>query len=85
MMIACVYFLVTDGMFSYPGFVAIEVMVVSSVVTVLMLLDAVSILRCKVIGKAKTNNAIKVASGVDYESDDDANLKRILRRKAAKT
>jgi hypothetical protein len=36
-----------------------------------MLLDALSSVKCKTIGKAKSNRAAKVASGVDYESDED--------------
>jgi len=81
MMAACCYFLVTDGMFSYPGFICIEVIVLSSVMTVLMLLDAVSVLKCRVVGKDRTNNQIKVASGLDYESDDDNQMKKVLKRR----
>lgn len=54
MMLACGIFLVDDGMFSYAGFVAIEVIALSSILMVLMLLDAVSVLKCKVVGKEKT-------------------------------
>lgn len=68
MMAACIYFLLTQGLFSYPGFICIEVIVLSSIMTVLMLLDALSVLKCRVIGK---DRMLKVASGQDYESDDD--------------
>ena len=54
MMLSCGYFLVSDGMFSYAGFVAIEVIALSSILMVLMLLDAVSVLKCKVVGKEKS-------------------------------
>ena len=78
---ACCYFLVTDGMFSYPGFICIEVIVLSSISTVLMLLDAVSVLKCRVEGKDKTNNSIKVAAGADHEEDDDAPSKKVNRNR----
>ena len=71
MMCACFYFIMVDGFFSYPGFVALEVIVLSTILMVLLLLDALSSIKCKTVGKAKTNKAIKVATGADYESDDD--------------
>jgi hypothetical protein len=46
-----------------------------------MLLDAVSVLKCRVVGKDRTNNQIKVASGLDYESDDDNQMKKVLKRR----
>ena len=82
MMMACLYFLLSDGFFSYPGFVALEVIVLSTTLMVLMLLDALSTIKCKSTGKAKTNKAIKVATGADYESDEDEMkpTKRALRQ-----
>lgn len=71
MMLACLYFLLFDGFFSYPGFVAVEVICLSTILMVLLLLDALSSIKCKTVGKAKTNKAIKVATGADYESDED--------------
>ena len=38
---------------------------------ILLLLDALSSIKCKTVGKAKTNKAIKVATGADYESEDE--------------
>jgi len=49
--------------------------------TVLMLLDAVSVLKCRVVGKERTNNQVKVASGLDYESDEDDQMKKVLKRR----
>ena len=46
MMLSCGYVLITDGMFSYVGFAAIECVALSSILAVLMLLDAVSVLKC---------------------------------------
>ena len=71
MMASCCYFLASVGFWSYTGFVACEVILLSTVLAVLMLLDALSSVKCKTIGKAKSNRAAKVASGVDYESDED--------------
>lgn len=80
MMVACCVFLVQQGMFSYTGFLCIEVIIVSSVMAVLMLLDAISALKCKVVGKGKENQ--KVRSKFDGESDEeDKNLKKVLNRK----
>ena len=82
MMIACAWFLMFDGFWSYPGFVALEVIVLSTILMVLLLLDALSSIKCKTVGKAKTNKAIKVATGADYESDEDdlKPTKRALRQ-----
>ena len=82
MMIACAWFLLFDGFFSYPGFVAVEVIALSTILMVLLLLDALSSIKCKTVGKAKTNKAIKVATGADYESSEDEMkpTKRALRQ-----
>lgn len=48
MMFACGYFLYSQGIFSYTGFLAIEVITISTVMASLTLLDATSALRCRV-------------------------------------
>ena len=81
MMAACSYFIATDGFWSYPGFVAAEVVVLSSIMTMLLAIDAISAIKCKTVGKSKTNKAIRVATGADYESDEDeVNLKKQIVR-----
>lgn len=47
MMLAVIYYIITEGIFSYTGFVAIEVIAISTLMASLMLLDAVSVLRCR--------------------------------------
>ena len=77
MMVACGWFIMEDGFWSYPGFVAAEVISLSSIITMLLAIDAISAIKCKTVGKAKTNKAIRVATGADYESDEDeVNLKK---------
>lgn len=71
MMGSCAYYLATIGFWSYTGFVACEVILLSTLLAVLLLLDALSSVKCKTIGKPKSNRASKVASGADYESDED--------------
>ena len=84
MMIACIYFLMKDGFFSYPGFVAVEIILLSTILMVLMLLDSLSSIRCTTVGKKnyekKSNKAIGVATGADYDSDDDKPSKRALKK-----
>jgi hypothetical protein len=88
MMASCTYYLVTLGLWSYAGFVACEVILLSTMLAVLMLLDALSSVKCKTIGKPKSNRAARVASGADYESDEDErpsrramkNQKNLLKR-----
>ena len=46
MMCACVYYLATDDFFTYAGFVTIEVIIISSVSTFILFLDAISIIKC---------------------------------------
>ena len=47
-------------------------MVLSTFVAILLAIDAFSAIKCKTVGKAKTNRAvIKVTTGRDYESDED--------------
>ena len=77
MMGSCSYFIMTDGFWSYPGFVAAEVVVLSTFIAMLLAIDAFSAIKCKTVGKRKTNKAIRVATGADYESDEDEmNLKK---------
>ena len=71
MMASCIYFIMTDGFWSYPGFVASEVVFLSSIIQMLLAVDAISAIKCKTVGKRKTIEKIKVATGADYESDDD--------------
>jgi hypothetical protein len=71
MIASCTYYLATLGLWSYAGFVACEVILLSTMLAVLMLLDALSSVKCKTIGKPKSNRAARVASGADYESDED--------------
>jgi hypothetical protein len=83
MMITAVYFLMTDegGVFSYPGFVAIEVILVSSILAIMGLLDALSSIRCQTVGKQQTNKQINVAGSYESDDDMDEKRKRKLRRK----
>ena len=53
MMATCSYFLYSDGLFSYAGFVAIEVIALSTFMTCLMLVDAATALSC-------TNKKVKI-------------------------
>lgn len=47
MMVSIAYFVYTDGIFSYAGFVSIEVVFISVIMFCIMALDAVSACRCK--------------------------------------
>lgn len=83
MMASCILFIMTDGFWSYPGFVAAEVVVLSTFVAILLMIDAVSAIKCKTVGKKKTNKAIKVATGADYESDEDEiNMRKRVTKQA---
>jgi len=72
---------VTDGFWSYAGFVAAEVICLSSIMTILLFIDAVSAIKCKTVGKRnKLLKEVNVATAADYESDEDErNLKRQVR------
>lgn len=79
MLFACSYFLYSDGLFSYAGFAAIEVIAVSTLMCALTLLDAISILRCSVSPSNRLIKAIKQNRAqvqIDYESDNDLDKKR---------
>lgn len=72
MMCSCLYYLLKVGFWSYAGFAAVEVIILSTFLAVLMFLDALSSIKCRTLGKAKTTaKSVKVASGADYESDED--------------
>ena len=58
MMAACTLFIMTDGFWSYPGFVAGEVIVLSTFIAFLLAIDALSAITCKTVGKARTNRAL---------------------------
>ena len=77
MMGACIYFIMTDGFWSLTGFVAAEVICLSTLIAMLLLIDAISAIKCKTVGKrVKVNRETVVATGADYESDEDErNLK----------
>ena len=80
MMASCIYFIATDGFWSYAGFVAAEVVCLSSIMTILLAIDAVSAIKCKTVGKRKVVKEVNVATAADYESDEDErNLKRQVR------
>ena len=53
MIAACAIFIVTDedGFWSYAGFVAAEVVCLSSIMTILLAIDAISAIKCKTVGK----------------------------------
>ncbi len=55
----------------------------STFVAILLLIDAISAIKCKTVGKRKTNKAIRVATGADYESDEDeVNLRKNVQKQA---
>ena len=55
MMASCGYFIMTDGFWSYTGFVAAEVVCLSSIMTMLLAIDAISAIKCKTVGKRKVS------------------------------
>ena len=76
MMFACSYFLYTDGLWSLPGFVCAEVIFLSTIMQLLVLIDAITAIKCKTVGKRKVLVNTNIATGADYESDEDErNLK----------
>lgn len=46
MILTCCYYLYTDTFWSYAGWVSVEVIAVSTLMSSLMLVDAVSVLSC---------------------------------------
>lgn len=81
MMAACGIFLVTDGMWSYAGFVCVEVVALSSILATLTMLDAFSVLRCRV--RSTTKDHI-VAHHSEYEDDEDFTGKKLRNRRRGK-
>jgi len=80
MMASCIYFIATEGFWSYAGFVAAEVVCLSSIMTILLAIDAISAIKCKTVGKRKVVKEVTVATAADYESDEEErNLKRQVR------
>ena len=53
MMLSCFYFLLFDGLYSYPGYVALEIVFLSTIQMILLLLNTISSIECKTIGKVK--------------------------------
>ena len=45
-MVSVAYFIYTDGIFSYAGFVSMEVIVVSTIMFCMMAVDSISGCRC---------------------------------------
>lgn len=83
MMFACGLHLYTDGLFSYAGFVSLEVLTISTIMSTLMLLDAISALKCTKPREQKVvyaEGVAKVAAGADYESEDEKPQKRIIKK-----
>lgn len=83
MMYACGYFLYSDGLFSYTSFVAIEVICISTVMAILMLIDAMQGLRCRSRKDTKLldSKIVKSNIGADYESEDENQEKRIMKKR----
>lgn len=61
MMLACGYFIFTDGIFSYAGYCAIETIAVSTLIVCLLFIDSISVVQCCQCAKRKRVR--------DYESD----------------
>jgi hypothetical protein len=83
MMFACILHLYTDGLFSYASFAAIEVICISTLLASIMLLDSVTAVKNKARSTA-TEIRNKIATGADYESDDEMKLGKLRKRGNAK-
>ena len=83
MMFTCSYFLWIDGIFSYAGFVAIEVIGVSTLATLLTFLDAIQALKCR-NSDLKRVEENQQFNGVQYESEDEDDGKRLRKRRRNK-
>jgi hypothetical protein len=81
MMLSVIYFIYTDGIFSYAGFVGIEVVAISTVMFCMMAVDAMSGCRCNLPRERKAYQTSKVTQGADYESEDEQPGKRLVKRK----
>jgi hypothetical protein len=80
-MVTCLYFLYKDGIWSYAGFAAVEVVTISTLMSSLLFVDAVKVISCakkvKITpGKAKVMSAVDL----DYESEDADASKKMLKR-----
>ena len=71
MMLSIAYFVYTDGIFSYAGFVSIEVVVISTVMFCMTAVDAMSGCRCNIPREKRAYQSSKVSQGADYESEDE--------------
>ena len=58
-----------------------EVIAISSTMAVMGMLDALSSIKCKTVGKTSQTRQVKVASGADYESDEDIDGKKQVSRR----
>jgi hypothetical protein len=82
MLFTCGFFVWENKIFSYTGFSAIETIVVSTVSAFCMFIDAISALKCRVKDKmTAVEPAARVAAGADYESEDEQDRKKIMKRK----
>lgn len=61
MMISIAYFVYTDGIFSYAGFVSIEVVVISTVMFCMMAVDAMTGCRCNIPREKRAYQSSKVS------------------------
>ena len=93
MMCATGYFLYTDGLYSYAGFAAIEVIVLSSLMAMMTLLDAITGMRRTATHeepnfkrrKVKPQDGADPDAMGDYESDDlDSDTGKKGKRRRAK-
>ena len=80
MICSCAYFLYTDGIFSYAGFASLEVVAISTLMLCLLLLDAMSTCKCHTAKKAPYLPH-KVATGAEYESEDDEPGKKLMKKR----
>ena len=80
MLFACSYHIYLDSIHSYAAYVAIEVIIITTVSSTLLLIDAMSALKCwGVPNKTRDDSRYKVEG--DYESEDDDPKKRLAKRK----
>lgn len=67
------YFLMEDGFWSYTGFVASEVIILTTMLTVILILDSVTSCRCCIPvrkGIKEQANNKSLATGIDMSDDD---------------
>ena len=85
MMLAACYYLITETLFSYTGYLAIEVILISTLGMGILLLDAISACKCRVLPNRqilpyRSANQDQAAAAI-YESEDESSSKRILKGK----